>query len=104
VVSALADDIAVMYAGRIVEQGPVHRVLSRPAHPYTRGLMRSVASNNEPGQRLKQIRGMPPQILNLPRGCAFQPRCDAATSQCEVAPQTTDLDREHKIRCFHPLS
>ncbi|MFC3339873.1 ABC transporter ATP-binding protein [Paracandidimonas soli] len=104
VVSALADDIAVMYAGRIVEQGPVSRVLSYPAHPYTRGLISSVASNNPPGQRLKQIRGAPAQLMNLPRGCAFAPRCDYADAQCEEAPPgITHLDKQHQFRCFHPL-
>lgn len=103
VVSALADDIAVMYAGRIVEQGPVHRVLSQPAHPYTRGLLSSVASNNEPGLRLKQIRGAPSRLLDLPAGCAFEPRCDYATQRCKAAPDTTYLDTEHQVRCFHPL-
>jgi peptide/nickel transport system ATP-binding protein len=102
VVSGLADDIAVMYAGRIVEQGAVGDVLARPAHPYTRGLMGSVASHNQRGQRLRQIRGMPPHLLELPPGCAFRPRCDFAVAACEQAPAATDLDAAHRIRCHNP--
>jgi peptide/nickel transport system ATP-binding protein len=102
VISALADDIAVMYAGRIVEQGPAQRVLAHPAHPYTRGLMGSIASENQRGQRLRQIRGMPPQLLDLPAGCAFRPRCDSATAACESPPEVSEFAMNHRIRCFHP--
>jgi peptide/nickel transport system ATP-binding protein len=102
VVSALADDIAVMYAGRIVEQGPVRSVLGNPAHPYTRGLMGSVASQNRRGQRLQQIRGTPPRLLDLGPGCAFRPRCDYASAACEVAPVDSGVAPGHSIRCFHP--
>jgi peptide/nickel transport system ATP-binding protein len=102
VVSGLADDIAVMYAGRIVEQGPVSGVLSNPAHPYTRGLMQSVASHNRRGERLRQIRGMPPHLLELPPGCAFRTRCDHAIGACQRAPAVTEVVSGHHIRCFNP--
>ena len=72
VVAGLADDIAVMYAGRIVEQGAVDEVLDRPLHPYTRGLIDSVPRRNERGEPLRQIPGMTPSLLNLPPGCAFR--------------------------------
>ena len=102
VVSALADDIAVMYAGRIVERGPAQAVLAHPAHPYTRGLIGSVASQNERGQRLRQIRGMPPRLADLPPGCAFRARCDHATAACDAAPAESTVAPEHHLRCFHP--
>ena len=72
VVAGLADDIAVMYAGRIVETGRVATVLDRPMHPYTHGLIGSVPSRNRRGSRLRQIPGMTPSLLNLPVGCAFR--------------------------------
>src|SRR5689334_13442867 len=78
VVAGLADRVCVMYAGRIVEQGSVEDVLARPRHPYTRGLIDSVPSNNVRGQRLRQIPGMTPSLLALPRGCPFQERCSHA--------------------------
>ena len=102
VVSALADDIAVMYAGRIVERGPARAVLANPAHPYTRGLIGSVASQNQRGQRLRQIRGMPPRLLDLQPGCAFRERCDYATAACAEVPLETALAPDHRLRCHHP--
>ena len=78
VVAGLADRIAVMYAGRIVEQGPVDAVLDAPLHPYTRGLIGSVPSRNARGAPLAQIPGMPPSLAHLPPGCAFAPRCPRA--------------------------
>jgi len=102
VVSALADDIAVMYAGRIVERGPAREVLASPAHPYTRGLIASVASQNQRGQRLRQIRGMPPRLLDLGAGCAFRARCDHATAACERAPAESAFAAGHHLRCFNP--
>jgi peptide/nickel transport system ATP-binding protein len=102
VVSRLADRIAVMYAGRIVETGQVADVLARPLHPYTAGLIDSVPSRNRRGERLRQIPGMTPNILRLPTGCAFAPRCARADAVCtEAVPLFTAGTREH--RCFHPL-
>ncbi|MEP2543587.1 MAG: ABC transporter ATP-binding protein, partial [Alphaproteobacteria bacterium] len=75
VIAGLADQISVMYAGRIVEQGMLDEVLDRPAHPYTRGLLGSVPGHNTRGTRLYQIPGMTPSLLNLPRGCAFKDLC-----------------------------
>src|SRR5262249_28261821 len=75
VVAGLADRIAVMYAGRIVEEGPVDAVLDAPLHPYTRGLIGSVPSRNRRGDRLQQIPGMTPSPLALPEGCSFRLRC-----------------------------
>ena len=75
VIAGLADNVSVMYAGRIVEQGTALQVLGRPRHPYTRGLLDSVPANNARGARLKQIPGMTPSLLDLPPGCPFRERC-----------------------------
>jgi peptide/nickel transport system ATP-binding protein len=85
IVAGLADQVAVMYAGRIVEMGPVEQVLDAPAHPYTRGLLRSVPANTPPGQRLQSIEGMAPSLADLPEGCAFQARCPERREACARA-------------------
>lgn len=102
VVAGLADEIAVMYAGQIVEQGPVDAVLDDPQHPYTQGLIGSLPSRNQRGQRLRQIPGMAPALAALPAGCAFAPRCPRATAQCEVPPDLSEQRQGHQVRCFHP--
>ena len=86
VVAGLADRIAVMYAGRIVEQGSCADVLGAPAHPYTQGLLDSVPSRNPRGTRLRQIPGMTPSLMALPAGCAFRDRCARAAGACAEAP------------------
>ncbi|MEM6422798.1 MAG: oligopeptide/dipeptide ABC transporter ATP-binding protein, partial [Pseudomonadota bacterium] len=101
VVAGLADRIAVMYAGRIVEQGTTDDVIDRPAHPYTVGLLGSAPSANPRGARLRQIRGMTPDMLALPRGCAFRERCDHGDAACAAAPEITHRDGR-AYRCHHP--
>ena len=103
VVAGLADTVSVMYAGRIVEQGPVAEVLERPRHPYTRGLIASAPSRNPRGRPLAQIPGMTPSLLALPPGCAFQARCARADAACRAAPPLVRLP-ERQLRCFHPHS
>lgn len=102
VVAGLADRIAVMYAGRIVEEGPTDDVLDDPRHPYTAGLVASTPLANERGQPLRQIRGSAPSPLNRPPGCAFAPRCDFATDACLNEPEETGQGGR-RWRCFHPL-
>ncbi|OCS47993.1 ABC transporter ATP-binding protein [Ralstonia pickettii] len=102
VVAGLADEVAVMYAGRIVEHGPVDAVLDAPLHPYTMGLIDSLPSENRRGQRLRQIPGMTPNLLSLPAGCAFAARCPRATEVCGVAPEITQPLPGRLVRCFHP--
>ncbi len=106
VVAGLADDIAVMYAGRIVERGTVDEVLDHPQHPYTQGLIGSLPSANRRGERLRQIPGMAPNLLRMPPGCAFAPRCARATDLCRTTmPEMTHPRPEapaHAARCFHP--
>jgi peptide/nickel transport system ATP-binding protein len=104
VVAGLADRVCVMYAGRIVEQGSCEEVLAKPAHPYTQGLLDSVPSNNTRGQRLKQIPGMTPSLLDLPPGCPFRERCSYATAECAESPPMRQAGGPgQSVRCFHPL-
>jgi peptide/nickel transport system ATP-binding protein len=102
VVAGLADEICVMYAGRIVERGAVDQVLDEPLHPYTRGLIGSVPSRNVRGQPLTQIPGMTPSLLNLPPGCAFRTRCPRADAACMVEPAITAPKPGREVRCVHP--
>ncbi len=101
VVAGLAHRIAVMYAGRIVETGPTDDVLDHPVHPYTIGLLQSVAANVPRGAPLRAIPGMAPSPLSRPSGCAFRTRCAFATSICETEPR---LESAGSVawRCFHP--
>jgi peptide/nickel transport system ATP-binding protein len=102
VVSALSQRIAVMYAGRIVEEGPTAAVLSAPRHPYTRGLLDSLPSLAVPGQPLNQIPGSTPSLLHPPEGCPFRPRCPRVTDICRIMPEPTG-DATRQARCHHPL-
>jgi peptide/nickel transport system ATP-binding protein len=102
VVAGLADRIAVMYAGRIVEQGPVDAVFARPLHPYTRGLIGSIPSRGQRGRPLTQIPGMPPSPADRPTGCAFAPRCPRADLACEDTPAMVDQGADRAARCWHP--
>ncbi|MDD0837497.1 ABC transporter ATP-binding protein [Curvibacter sp. HBC61] len=105
VVAGLADQIAVMYAGRIVEHGTVDEVLDHPQHPYTQGLIGSLPSANQRGARLRQISGMAPSLLNMPSGCAFAPRCARASAACDSRPDISHPRTDapaHQVRCHHP--
>ena len=105
VIAGLADRVCVMYAGRIVEQGSAQAVLGAPRHPYTRGLLDSVPSNNTRGSRLAQIPGMTPSLLELPPGCPFRERCARAAPDCLVSPAMSVLDGgARSVRCHHPLA
>jgi peptide/nickel transport system ATP-binding protein len=104
VIAGLADRICVMYAGRIVEEGSTFDVLTAPRHPYTRGLLDSVPGNAAPRERLRQIPGMTPSLLDLPPGCAFRSRCPRAQADCEHDPEMRPLGGVgQSVRCFHPL-
>ena len=102
VVSSLASKLAVMYAGRIVEQGPTATLLRHPRHPYTAGLIASLPAMAKPGTPLTQIPGTTPSLLSLPPGCPFAPRCNRATETCKTAPDLT-MQGDRGWRCFHPL-
>jgi oligopeptide transport system ATP-binding protein len=84
VVADVADRIAVMYAGRIVESAPVHDIYKAPAHPYTRGLLESIPRLDQKGQELYAIKGLPPNLLHIPPGCPFHPRCPMARDVCRT--------------------
>ncbi len=105
VVAGTADEIVVMYAGRVAERAPASRLFSAPAHPYTRGLLDSVPRIDEhEHQRLSSIRGLPPLVTNLPPGCPFEPRCDHASEACKQRhPTETTFGTEHVAHCHHPL-
>jgi len=102
VVAGLADRISVMYAGRVVEQGDINDVLDNPVHPYTLGLLGSVPGHNTRGTRLYQVPGMAPSLFNLPKGCAFQPRCEFATADCQQDQTITEPVPGRAVRCCHP--
>ncbi|MER7740105.1 ABC transporter ATP-binding protein [Streptomyces sp. NPDC096538] len=82
VVADVADRIAVMYAGRIVESAPVHDIYKAPAHPYTRGLLDSIPRLDDKGRELYAIKGLPPNLTRIPPGCPFHPRCPLARDVC----------------------
>ena len=106
VVAGLADSVCVMYAGRIVERGSCHDVLTSPAHPYTQGLLDSVPSRNPRGTRLRQIPGMTPSLAALPEGCAFRERCTRASVACGEAPPMRPVaapESGRAARCHYPL-
>lgn len=98
----VADRVAVMYAGRIVEEGTTRDVIRAPAHPYTLALLRSRAEGSMlRGQRLKTIGGSPPDLSRLPAGCAFADRCSIATDACRAAqPERIEVAPGHAARCL----
>ena len=101
VVAENADVVAVMYAGRIVEQGDVRQIFNRPSHPYTEALINSVPSIDKKTERLYSIPGQPPGLWDLPPGCAFAPRCRHVLPACEgEVPAETWLTSDHMIRCL----
>jgi oligopeptide/dipeptide ABC transporter ATP-binding protein len=100
VVAEMADRVAVMYAGRIVEEAPVEPLFAEPKHPYTRGLMASIPGG-APGARLKAIQGTVPALGQLPSGCAFAPRCPDRFEPCPTAPPgATDLGLGRTAKCY----
>ncbi|MHC2220250.1 ABC transporter ATP-binding protein [Rhizobium leguminosarum] len=107
VVAEIAHRVAVMYAGRIVEEGPVDEVFRNPKHPYTMGLLASMprlgdaARMKQAGEKLAAIPGMVPSLMNMPSGCAFSPRCKFAIDACRVAvPALEQVNSQHRSRCI----
>jgi oligopeptide/dipeptide ABC transporter ATP-binding protein len=84
IVAKMCDQLAVMYAGRVVESGPVSQIFNAPAHPYTEALLNSIPRMSDSVQRLTAIEGQPPDLAALPRGCSFAPRCAKAFDRCRV--------------------
>jgi len=100
VVADVADRIAVMYAGKIVESAPVHDLYKAPAHPYTRGLLDSIPRLDQKGQELYAIKGLPPSLLDIPSGCPFHPRCPMVQDVCRTdVPPLYAVDEERGSAC-----
>jgi len=100
VVAEMADRVAVMYAGRIVEEAPVAELFANPRHPYTRGLMASIPGG-APGSRLRAIQGSVPPLGELPPGCAFTPRCPDRFAPCPTAPPgATEFGADRTVKCY----
>jgi peptide/nickel transport system ATP-binding protein len=104
VVSSLADDICVMYAGRIVETGPADAVIAAPRHPYTAGLLASVPAEHVPGSRLPQVPGSAPSLTDLPTGCSFAPRCPRAAAACSAPPPVQTFEDGRTALCHFPIT
>ena len=102
IVSGLADRLAVMYAGRIVETAGTAEIVRSARHPYTHGLIASIPSIETRGQALYQIPGSTPSLLKLPEGCAFRERCYRATEHCRQAPELKPVEPGHWVSCWHP--
>jgi oligopeptide/dipeptide ABC transporter ATP-binding protein len=101
IVAKMCDQVAVMYAGRLVEWGPVTRIFDAPAHPYTQALLGSIPRMGDGRERLTAIEGQPPDLAAPPPGCAFHPRCPQVMDQCrEQAPPETVLGPRHTTRCW----
>jgi phosphonate C-P lyase system protein PhnK len=101
VVAETAHRVAVMYGGRVVEDGATAEIFSLPKHPYTRGLLNSIPLMSRRAARLPAIPGSPPSPLTLPRGCAFEPRCRHAIAECSAAiPSLVSAGNEHWVRCI----
>ena len=103
VVAETCDRVAVMYAGRVVEIGPVDEVIHRPAHPYTAGLMASVPSLRDARDRLAQIPGALPRLGEIPSGCAFHPRCPKASPRCSDERPELALVQRTRAACWWPI-
>jgi oligopeptide transport system ATP-binding protein len=101
VIADVADRIAVMYAGRIVEQAPVYDIYARPAHPYTEGLLQSIPRVDLKGQNLFAIKGLPPNLMHIPPGCPFHPRCPYRQDMCkEGVPPLFRVNADRGSACF----
>ncbi len=106
VIAETADDVAVMYAGRIVEQGPIGTILEAPEHPYTWGLLQSIPRLDTPRhERLQPIKGMPPSLVHPPTGCHFHPRCPYAMPMCRTMdPELLESNQSHFVACHLPVA
>ena len=101
IVAKMCDQVAVMYAGRIVEIGPVKQIFDNAAHPYTRALLESIPRLGDPRARLTAIDGQPPDLASLPVGCAFAARCPKAEDRCRAAePPEVAVGPDHRTRCW----
>ena len=101
VVAQICDEVVVMYAGSICEQGTVEEIFYNPKHEYTKGLMRSIPTEKTAGQKLHPISGTPIDLLNMPKGCPFAPRCEAAMKIClREKAECYDINENHRAACW----
>jgi oligopeptide/dipeptide ABC transporter ATP-binding protein len=101
IVAKMCDQVAVMYAGRMVEVGPVRQIFNRPSHPYTEALLQSIPRLSDSRERLTAIEGQPPDLVTPPPGCAFHPRCPRAIERCrEEDPPIFAVADNHRARCW----
>ena len=100
VVAEMADEVVVMYSGKVVERGDVRTIFGNPHHPYTKGLLSSIPRLDERVERLEVIKGTVPSPYNLPTGCLFKRRCPYRMPVCEVAPPYQEVGEEHHSRCW----
>ncbi|MBM7066040.1 ABC transporter ATP-binding protein [Actibacterium sp. 188UL27-1] len=101
VVAEIADSVAVMYGGQVVEQGPAADLFANPQHPYTIGLMSAMPRLDSPGGRLAIVPGTVPSIANMPQGCRFRTRCPFANAVCIKRPVLDDLGKGHRVACHY---
>ncbi len=101
VIAEMADDVVIMYMGKVVEEAPVREIYHDPLHPYTIGLMESIPALTRKKERLKPIKGMVPDPYNLPKGCPFEPRCPEAMDICRTQmPELKEVKAQHKVACW----
>ena len=101
VIAEVADRVAVMYGGRVVEHAMVSPLFERTLHPYTGGLLTSIPKLGEEVEKLRVIPGVVPNPIEFPTGCAFHPRCHAAISDCaRINPELETYDNDHSVRCL----
>lgn len=104
IVAETCDSVAIMYAGKLVEYGPIEMIYENPTHPYTRGLFKAIPEiDGEVGGRLAVIPGLPPDMIDLPEGCSFSPRCEFAVDRCrKEACGMREVGPGHFVDCFMP--
>jgi oligopeptide/dipeptide ABC transporter ATP-binding protein len=102
IVAQMADRVAVMYSGRIIESGPVRDIFRHPAHPYTRALLEAVPrlGDIDRGRRIRPVAGSVPNIFDAPSGCRFHPRCPIAAPQCMSTRPAVHAKGLHRVECF----
>ncbi len=101
IVAEICDNVAIMYAGSVIEYGSVEKLYNDPKHPYTKGLFASIPTLDADEDTLHVIKGTPPNPLELPTGCKFHPRCEFATEQCKkFMPKMVNVDDKHQVACW----
>ena len=106
VIAQVADEVAVMYAGSVVEYARTTELFRRPLHPYTWALLQSIPRLDDPSRRLEPIRGSSPDLIDLPDQCPYIPRCPKASNECRLSsiPTLLELEERHFVACFNPIS